>query len=68
MIPSSEAVAQNIRKTIDELAAEIADRVANGTKDDPHSVLTLPVDALSLQETVEHHARIVLINWFLGAS
>jgi hypothetical protein len=55
MIPSSEQVAENIRKVIDGLANEIAQRVA----DDPRNSDGTPYG-------VKLHAKTVLLDWFLG--
>jgi len=55
MIPSSEAVAENIRRHCAGIAKEIAQRVAN----DPKNSDATPYN-------VEHHATAVLLDWYLG--
>ena len=55
IIPSSDQLAENIRRHVDSLAREIARRVHedNDEYDGPTS-------------KCEHHARTVLLDWFLG--
>ena len=55
IIPSSEQLAENIRRHVDSLAREIARRVAADDReyDTPTS-------------RCEHHAKAVLLDWFLG--
>ena len=55
MIPSSSQMAENIRKHVDAMAREIARRVA----DDPRNAEGAPY-------AIEHHARMVLLDWYLG--
>lgn len=55
VLPSTEQLAENIRKHVESLAREIAQRVADDidTFDQPSA-------------RVEHHAKAVLLDWFLG--
>jgi hypothetical protein len=55
MIPSSSQVAENIRKHAQGMAREIARRVA----EDPKNSDGTPYN-------VEHHALMVLLDWYLG--
>jgi hypothetical protein len=54
-IESAARLAENIRKRVEELAREIASRVA----EDPKNSDATPYN-------VEYHAKIVLLDWLLG--
>jgi hypothetical protein len=56
MIPSSEDVAEIIKRLVDGLVREITRRVEADHK-------LVPTD---VRELVERHARDVLLDWFLG--
>ncbi len=53
MVLTSDALAENIKRTVDGLAREIARRVEDDWRD-------------GTRYGVEHHARLVLLDWFLG--
>lgn len=59
MIPSSEAMAENIRRHCEGMAKEIARRV----RDDPQTQMYSDGDP---PVRVEHHALAVLLDWYLG--
>lgn len=66
MIPSSEQVAENIKKHVDAMAKEVARRVGCdrwpecgcGTLSGPHTC--------EGRAKVERHAREVMLDWLLG--
>jgi len=58
MIPSSAAVADSIRKHVDDLAVEIGKRVYGDLAQQTHEN--------EVRRLVELHARGVLLDWFLG--
>jgi hypothetical protein len=58
MIPSSEAVAENIRRHCDGMAREIARRVYADSSQRMHEN--------EVRDLVEHHARMVMLDWYLG--
>jgi hypothetical protein len=68
MIPSSEALAENIRKHCQSIAAEIARRVM---KEVGNAGIPIPVSGEKTIEAkigliVHVHAQGVLLDWFLG--
>lgn len=56
MIPSSEAVAENVKKHITAMAQAIADRVDQHNGGIPET----------LREDIAQQAALVLLDWFLG--